>query len=578
MLDTLVYDLLIILAAGLVAGLMCRWRRVSVVVGYLIVGALVGKGCLGWVSEEGHEIEYIAEAGVFFLLFSIGLEFSLDELCRLGRNLVIGGSVQMLLVAVPVAAFLFGTDMNWQTAILIAAAASFSSTVLVFKALAEWGHSSLSHGRRAIGILLFQDAALVPLLLLVPLLTGTGNAAGPFEYVALVITSLLFVAAVVALRHVLANWIIPLFASYRSPELVVLFTLVSLGAVTLVAYTVGLPPAVGAFAAGLIFSGNRWTKQIDALVLPFRETFAAVFFVSLGLLFDPRLLWSEPLFMLACLTGLIIVKASAATAALWLTGLRWQLAAGMGIGLAHVGEFAFVLVLLGWEAGVIAELDYQRIVAIAIGSLILTPLLLKTGLRWTQFASGTEETESQANRLDQAGQQAIVIGAGPTGRQVTSRLETAGKDVCLIDLSPINLHEFAQEGFRTVAGDATDRSTLDLAHAADASLAVLCVPDDEAAIRIVRALRAINADCFVLVRCRYHANASRLRKLGANEVVSEEAEASNALLRILTDLDENEPISRTMDDRDLSTEANAAAQTNEITECNDEEATTSVRL
>ena len=195
---------------------------------------------------------------------------------------------------------------------LIAAAVSFSSTVLVFKALSEWGHSSLPHGRRAIGILLFQDAALIPLLLLVPLLTGTGEAAGPIKYVLLAVTSLLFVGAVVGLRYVLAQWVIPLFASYRSPELVVLFTLVSLGGVTLAAYTVGLPPAIGAFAAGLMFSGNRWTRQIDALVLPFRETFAVVFFVSLGLLFEPRLVWSEPLVMLAGLAGLIAVKASAA--------------------------------------------------------------------------------------------------------------------------------------------------------------------------------------------------------------------------------------------------------------------------
>ncbi len=377
--STLVYDLLIILAAGLIAGLVCRWLRVSVLIGYLVVGVLVGTGALGWVSDDQHEIEYIAEAGVFLLLFSIGLEFSLDELGRLGRNLIIGGSVQMLVVALPVATLLLTLGLEWQPAILIAAAVSFSSTVLVFKALAEWGHSSLPHGRRAIGILLFQDAALIPLLLLVPLLTDAGKATGPLQYILLAITSLMFVVAVVVLRQLLAKWVVPTFASYRSPDLVVLFAVVLLGGVTLGAYTVGLPPAIGAFAAGLSLSGNRWTKQIDALILPFRETFAAVFFVSLGLLFEPRALLAEPLFTLASFVSLLGIKATAATIALRLTGLRWQAAAGMGIGLAHVGEFAFVLVLLGWEAGVIVKSDYQRIIALAIGSLILTPLLLKTG-------------------------------------------------------------------------------------------------------------------------------------------------------------------------------------------------------
>ena len=539
---TLVYDLLIVLAAGLLAALVCRSLRTSVLVGYLLVGALLGEGLLGWIRDDGHEIEYIAEAGVFLLLFSIGLEFSLDELLRLGRSLLLGGSVQMLLVAVPVAALLLGTGMDPSPAILIAAAAAFSSTVLVFKALSEWGHSSLPHGRRAIGILLFQDAALVPLLLMVPLLTGKGDAAGLLDYVLLAVTSILFVASVVVLRHVLARWIIPLFAGFRSPELVVLFTLVSLGTVAMSAYTVGLPPALGAFAAGLIFGCNRWTKQIDALVLPYRETFAAVFFVSLGLLFDPWLLASEPLLMIACLAGLILLKAVAAAVALRVTGLGWKSATGMGIGLAHVGEFAFVLVLLGWEAGVIAKLDYQRIVALAIGSLVLTPILLKTGLRWTRSADSADEIPQGVPRSDQTEQRAITIGAGPIGRQVTSQLETTGKDVCLIDLSPINLHPFAQQGFRTVAGDATDGAILQLAGVSEASIVVVCVPEDDAAIRIVGNVRAVNKRCLVLVRCRYRANVTRLTKAGANRVVSEEAQASEALLSILNELSQRQDL------------------------------------
>ncbi len=537
MLGTLVYDLMIILSAGLIAGLVCRWLRISVLIGYLAVGTLLGKGALGWVSDEQHEIEYIAEAGVFLLLFSIGLEFSLDELGRLGRNLAIGGSIQMLLVALPVGAILLAIGLEWQPAVLISSAVSFSSTVLVFKALAEWGHSSLPHGRRAIGILLFQDAALIPLLLLVPLLTDTGNSAGPLQYIVLAITSILFVVAVVVLRQLLAKWVVPIFASYRSPDLVVLFALVLLGGVTLGAYSVGLPPAIGAFAAGLAFSGNPWTKQIDALILPFRETFAAVFFVSLGLIFDVRFLLDEPLFTFACFACLLTIKSVAGTIAIRMTGLRWRSAAGMGIGLAHVGEFAFVLVLMGWEAGVIAESDYQRIVALAIGSLILTPPLLKAGLGWTQLSDdqGMELSENQG--MVPIGKGAIVIGSGPIGCQAASWLETAGKDVCLVDLSPVNLHPFAQQGIRTVAGDATDREVLNRADIDEASIVVICIPDDDAAVQIVRELRTTNSTAFVLVRCRYQANIGALSNSGANHVVSEEAVAGDAIIRLLTDVD-----------------------------------------
>jgi CPA2 family monovalent cation:H+ antiporter-2 len=452
----------------------------------------------------------------------------------LGRNLVIGGAVQMILVVLPVAALMLWRERSWQASLLIAAAVAFSSTVLVFKALSEWGQSQQPHGRRAIGILLFQDAALVPLLLMVPLLTGDGGSTGPGQYVLLAIVSLLFVCAVIGLRYTLSRWLIPWFAGYRSPELVVLFTIAALGGVTLGAHSVGLPPAVGAFAAGLIFNGNRWTKQIDALVLPFRETFAAVFFVGLGLIFDPRLIWKEPITMGVGLAGIIAIKSLAATLALRLTGMSLRRAFGMGLGLAHVGEFAFVLLLLGVESGVLSEGDYQRVIGIAVGSLVLTPMLIKAGLRLVQSENAQHEDVSERTPTDALPfSLATIIGAGPIGARVASQLETGGNDVCLVDLSPVNLYPFSQQGFRTVAGDATDAQILELADVQHAELTVVCIPDDHVAVQVVRAVREINRDGKLLVRCRYQANASRLRGAGADVVVTEETEASLALLREL---------------------------------------------
>ncbi|MGB7346989.1 MAG: cation:proton antiporter, partial [Pirellulaceae bacterium] len=220
MTPSLINDLLMILAAGLVASLVCRRLHVSVLIGYLVVGAILGQGVLGWVLDEDHQLEHFAEAGVFLLLFSIGLEFSIDDLKRLGRNLIIGGATQMILVAVPVALVLIKLEMNWQSACLIAAAFAFSSTVLVFKALSEWGQSQKTHGRRAIGILLFQDAALVPLLLLVPLLTGSETTPGIVDYLKLSMVAFSFVISVIGIRFALSRWLIPMLAGYRSPELV----------------------------------------------------------------------------------------------------------------------------------------------------------------------------------------------------------------------------------------------------------------------------------------------------------------------------------------------------------------------
>ena len=532
MFDDLIYSLLIILAAGLVAGLVCRWLKISVLVGYLIVGAVIGRNSLGWIADKEYEIEALAEVGVFLLLFSIGLEFSLTELWRLRRHLLIGGSVQMLLVAIPVAAVLVSLDLDWSVAVLLAAAAAFSSTVLVFKALSEGGHLNLPHGRRAISILLFQDILLIPLLLAVPLLVGSDETAGIRDFLWLGLASAVFVAAMIVARMILSRWIIPLFARLRSLELIVLFTLVSLAAVTLAAHKLGLPAAIGALAAGLIFSDSRWTHQIDALVLPLRETFSAIFFVSLGLLLDPQLFGSHPLVLLGGLAGIIMLKATAATVALRLTGLDWRAAGGTGLGLAHIGEFAFVLVLLGRTEGLLSDDIYTQFITLAVGSLVLTPVLLNWGFRQAA-AQPFDEPQSLADHSIPAGKRAIVVGAGLIGRRVTTFLDTTGYDVYLIDRAPINLHPFAQEGFHTIAGDATDGEIVDLAGGDTASLLAVCIPDDLAAVRIVRHLRSRNETCFILVRCRFQTNVNKLTDAGANQVVSEEAQASVELLRVL---------------------------------------------
>lgn len=531
--QSLVSELLIILTAGLVAALVCRRLQVPPLVGYLLAGAIIGQGVLGWIADDEREIAHLAEAGVFLLLFSIGLEFSLGELWRLGRHLVIGGGMQMLLVAFPVAAYLSHSGMAWQPAVLVAAAVSFSSTVLVFKTLSEWGESSKPHGQRAIGVLLFQDAALVPLLLVVPLLTASGSEVGFRQYATLAGVSLVFITAVILLQRVLAGWVIPRFASYRSPELVVLFTLCVLGGVTYVAWKVRLPPAIGAFAAGLIFSGNRWSHQIDSLVLPFRETFSAVFFVSLGLLFDPQLILSEPLAMAGSFAALVALKGLAATLALRLTGLTWTSAVGMGTGLAHVGEFAFVLVLLGTESGILSTVDSQRVSTLAIASLMVTPLLLRKGLGWIRETERADAVAGAAHRRTSDQHSAVVIGAGPVGRRVSAHLESTGHDVCVVDLSPINLQAFAQQGIDTVAGDATDSSVLELANIDEADCVVISLPDDQAARRVVNEVRSLNSRCYLLVRCRYESNVKQMKKLGASAAVSEEVEVCQSLLNTL---------------------------------------------
>ena len=531
MTEPFIYELLIVLTFGLVAGLVSRRLGLPTLVGYLIAGALLGHGSLDWVSRETHEIEYLAEAGVFLLLFSIGLEFSLDELARMRRHLLVGGVAQMLLASVPAGLALWWMEFSPSACVLLSAAMAFSSTVLVFKALSEAGQTERADGRRAIGILLFQDAALVPLLLLTSLLVGEAPQA--IDYLWLVAGSALFILVVMGLRYLLGKYVVDQLAAQGSPELLVLFALVVLGAVTLFASVLSLPPAVGAFAAGLSLGGNRLSGQVDALLLPFRETFAAVFFVSLGLLLNLSRVLEEPHLVAGGILCVLVLKTTAATLALRLTALPWRRAIGMGVGLAHVGEFAYVLLLVARHAGLVSVKSGERFIAIGVGTLIISPLLMQWGLRFgtrSPLAEDDQVEPTSSEILDAPVGRAMVVGLGPVGRAVASQLETMGYALTLIDRSAINAQALAQLGAHVLAGDATDGSLLDSARTESFELIVVCVPDDAVALQVVDRVRRRNAGAKVIVRCRYASTVPKLRRNGADIAVSEEATASLEML------------------------------------------------
>ncbi len=527
----LIVDLLIVLTAGLVAGAISKRLEVSLLVGYLLVGALIGDGTLGWVTQENRELEYLARGGALLMLFAVGIEFSLEELVRLRRFFLVGGAAQMLLVAIPLTMTCLASGMSTDASILAGSAGALSSTVLVFKSLAEWGETASRHGRRAIAILLFQDVALVPLMLLIPLLT-TGRAPTAAGYSVLVAKSIAFVAATLLLRWLIRRWVVSNLTQLRSVELVILFALSLLGGACWGAYSLGLPPAIGALAAGIMLSGNRLSRQIDTIVLPFRETFAAVFFVTLGTLLHPGELLEEPLLLILGLVGMLALKSIAAAIALRLVGLTWPTAMGMGLGLAQLGEFSFLVVAEGVAHDLISAENYNRMLFVGIGTLILTPQLLKVGLRWTGDAADDHREEID-DLLDheEAISHALVVGVGTIGRQVASRLEIMGADVCLVDLSPINLHAYAQQGFHTVAGDARDDGVLRRARAERCKLVVVALANDELTRRVVALLRELNPRAVILARCHYLASSDALVKAGATTVVSEEAQTANALLR-----------------------------------------------
>lgn len=537
--SVILLDLLLVIGAGFIAGLFCKKFSISLIAGYFIVGALIGESGLSLVPDDHHELEYLAHAGALLLLFSVGIEFSINELLRLGKYCLIGGMAQMSLVAIPLTFICLFFGMNTNTAILAALSASLSSTVLVFKALSEWGQASTDHGRRGIGILIFQDIALVPLMLIVPLLALGSKAPELSVWGWLILKSFIFVGGVIIIRKVIEWWAIPSLYEMRSVELVVLFTLSLLLGSCFCAHALGLPAAIGALAAGLILSGNKLSRQIDTIILPFREIFASVFFVSLGVLLKPGVFLQEPILMTVGLLGMVLLKTSAASLALKFTGLNWRSSIGMGLGLSQLGEFSFLLIASAMATGAISADDYNRMLFIALGTLIFTPQLIKYGLKIVGELPEQISKKEAGTPRGHHSKRALIVGTGPVRRQAASSLDLLGYDVCLIDISPINLHDFATHGYQTVMGDARDPAILHRADAINCHIALMGVSNDETTCEIITSLRKINPDCKIVAYCRYQENIELAKSSGANMVYSEEKEAYQDFKQAFKDLHKN---------------------------------------
>ncbi|MGQ9770399.1 MAG: cation:proton antiporter domain-containing protein [Thermogutta sp.] len=525
-------DLITILLTGFISGIICRYLRISSLVGLLIAGIIIGRGGLNLIASHGPELEQIAQTGVLLLLFAVGVEFSLEELVSLSRHALVGGATQMLLVMFPLLVAMFILGVSIERSIVVSAAVALSSTVLVYRTLAEWGQTSTPSGRRALAILVFQDLALIPLLLFMPVYSGTRS---PGIITALFLTGMavVFAAMVPIARYFFNNWIIPFLVKVKSVELTMLFVLVVLLVSCWLAQVFGLPPALGALAAGVSLSETRLTKQLDALVFPFRETFGVVFFVSLGSFVDWRILWQDPLWFFMTIPALLTLKALAGAVALRITRLTWRTSLGSATLLVPMSELSFVLLSEAARRQILTADAYERMLMVALASLVVSSELFRHGqrlLRSEPLPHPAGETPDVSS-VDVS--KAIVVGLGPIGSLAASQLESRGVDVCLIDQSPVNLHPFAQAGFRTVCGDARDWETLSRADTKHAQLAVICVPDDTVATTIVRILRQINPSCTIVVRCRYQSSRKLLQKAGAQIVISEESVTGEVLRRFI---------------------------------------------
>jgi monovalent cation:H+ antiporter-2, CPA2 family len=524
---TVLNELAIVFALAVGVLLLCHRLRIPAVIGFLLTGVVAGPYGLGLVSAV-HEVEVMAEVGVVLLLFTIGLELSPGEILRLGRRALGGGTGQVLVTTALFALAAHALGVGWRQAAFAGCLVALSSTAIVLRLLEDRAATESPAGRMSLAILLFQDLAVVPMILLAPLLAGETAAHAP------VLQVVLGLGAVVAVL-VVGRWLLPVVlhavVRTRSREAFLLATLVVCLGVALITSHAGLSLALGAFLAGLLLAGSPYSLTALQGVLPFRDVFTSLFFVSVGMLLDARILVEAPLVVLGGTAAVIGGKALVATAVVLALGYPLRPAVLVGLALGQVGEFAFVLARSGLDLGLLDASTYQLFLATSIATMMTTPLCVMAAPRIAGALARlplprrlVEEEVAQA--AEDTPVHLVVVGFGLGGRHLARAARHAGIPYRVLEMNPVAVREEAARGEPICYGDATLPAVLEHAGAARARVLAVVVSDPVAIRRITEVARRLNPGLHLVVRTRFVTEVEPLCALGADDVVAEEFETS----------------------------------------------------
>lgn len=522
-------NLLIILASSLVVIALFRRLQLPPVLGYLCVGLAVGPTALDWVNDSKH-LPDLAELGVVFLLFSLGLEFSLSKMFAL-RRVVFGlGSLQVLGCGVLLGGLLMAFGVSPNIALLLGAGLALSSTAIVSKELGSLGEIFSSHGQNAIGVLLFQDVVAVLLLTLVPVFAGSSEQAWYWALpLTLGKTLLLFVGLLLASR-----WLLPrLFdevAASHSAELFVLLALVIVLLTAWLTHLLGLSPALGAFLAGMLLGESHYRHQIEADIRPFRDILLGLFFVSIGMLIDLQLFISHSLLILSLTLALMLTKGCVVAALVKLRGSDRETAWRSGLALAQGGEFCFALMAQMQQSRLIPDEFNGLLLAATFCSMLLTPLLLRAApsvaLRLHRKPNQQVQLEAITALNAELRDHAVICGYGRVGQSIGRFLHREQQAFIALDDNPERVQEAATEDSSVHYGDCRRGALLSAVGLERARLVVIAVDNTEVALVVLKEARRINADVPILVRTRDDSQLAELKAAGASEVVPELLESS----------------------------------------------------
>ncbi len=512
--------------ASAVIAYICHRLKILPIVGFLLAGVIIGPHALA-IVEDAELIDQIAEIGIVLLLFTIGLEFSLERLWRIKRAIFIGGGLQLGLTIAAVIGILALMHIDWRIGFYTGALVALSSTALVLKVLGDRNEMGSQQGQLSLGILIFQDLAIVGLVLILPMLAGdAGSMLGVAKGLGL--AAVIVVLVVVVARRVMPP-ILERVARTCSQEIFLLTIIAICLGTAWLTNLAGVSLSLGAFLAGLVMSESRFSHHAFAEILPLQILFSAVFFISVGMLLDLGFVLRHPLIILAVVACVVILKVAVTGLAARLLHYPAPTVAATAFLLAQIGEFSFVLERVGRTSGLYpagVEMGGQTFIATTVLLMAFTPLLAKVGraLEERRTASGTAAAVEPAAEQVTLENHVIVAGYGSAARYLTRVLRDSGVPFVIVTLSPTGAGEAQRDGLHVIIGDYSKRFLLNTAAIDNAKM--LVIPDDTAdmARRVVGVARGINPTLHIVVRTQSQGEVDALISEGADEVLVDELE------------------------------------------------------
>ncbi len=529
---------LILLAGSVLLVTVARRLALPSSMAYLLVGLALGPYALGVVSDSG-AVRLLAELGVAFLLFTLGLEFSLPRMLAMRREVFGLGAAQVITTAGVFSVLAHLTGIGWLVAIVVGGAIAMSSTAILLQQLTERAELNRTHGRLAFAMLLFQDLAFVPFLALASALIAGEDPLRQGPSLLPVLGGVLAIIAVLAAGRWLLRPLFHVIAHSRLRELFTLTVLLVVLASAWVSHSAGLSFALGAFLAGMMLAETEYRHQIDAVIRPFRDLLLGLFFISVGMLLDLHLLGGlrQLAIVLLTLTTLVVLKATlAALVTRPFTNSRFK-ALRTGIVVAIGGEFGVALCTILLQAGLLPQRVGGPLLIAMVLSMLLSPLILNNNKRVARFLLSEQAPVRTASEREEAAtheiaerEHVILCGFGRVGQNVARVLESQGFEYIALDLDPARIRAARQLGDPVIYGDSADEELLSRAGIAAASAVVISFSDPATSISILRSVRQIRPEVPVLVRTQDDARIEELRAAGATDVVPETFEASLMLV------------------------------------------------